>query len=157
MVRYLQSAATGGNMIGTGLDKIGTNEAAVIVVNKMALQITVICVLVLIIKVIVFNINIAVTKGKAAKIASEAGVGLSSINDGGNKTGAAQNPLVAEALAATERAKNIVQNDLENIPLGLVSMVLSALIGRDAVAHIILAIIFTVGRVAHSIVYANNL
>lgn len=57
-----------------------------------------------------------------------------------------------------DRAQRIVNNDQENIPYGLIAMWASALTlsaGKDSqpLTHLILVILFTIARVAHTCVH----
>ena len=56
-----------------------------------------------------------------------------------------------------ERWKRIVQNDLENIPITITLMWVAYICGGDNVTNIVLASLFTLGRIMHTICYIYSL
>jgi glutathione S-transferase len=64
---------------------------------------------------------------------------------------------VLKAREIDYRWKRIVQNDLENIPIGLVVLLGSILVGGNDTANVVLLAIFTFARIAHTYAYANQM
>ena len=66
------------------------------------------------------------------------------------------NKQMKEAKDATDRALEITQKDLENIPTGLAIMLASLLFGRHPMAQIALSFVYAVSRVLHSVMQAYS-
>mmetsp|Transcript_24912 Transcript_24912/g.21794 ORF Transcript_24912/g.21794 Transcript_24912/m.21794 type:complete len:177 (+) Transcript_24912:30-560(+) len=64
---------------------------------------------------------------------------------------------VVVAMTEEERWARIVQNDLENIPITITLMWISVLFGGDNLTNIVLASLFTFGRLTHTICYIYRL
>ena len=62
-----------------------------------------------------------------------------------------------EARMADIRWKQIVLNDVENIPLGLIIFIISNLCGADQILNATCIAVFTAGRICHTISYAYGL
>ena len=67
--------------------------------------------------------------------------------------GREETPEQKSANETTQRKLRIVQNDLENIPIGMLLMYISLLTNYSPVGHITMTILFTVSRVFHTISY----
>lgn len=61
------------------------------------------------------------------------------------------------AIEADLRWERLVRNDLENIPIGLLSAWAAVNSGGNPVVNSAAIVIFTVGRIAHTFAYANGL
>jgi glutathione S-transferase len=69
-------------------------------------------------------------------------------------------PPSLELLKAREvdyRWKRIVQNDLENIPIGLAVLLGSVLVGGHETTNVVLISAFAAARIGHTYAYANEL
>jgi uncharacterized MAPEG superfamily protein len=55
------------------------------------------------------------------------------------------------------RWKRIVQNDLENIPISLVVMLVSVLVGGHEATNVVLITVFAAARIGHTYAYANEM
>ncbi|KAI8891543.1 hypothetical protein BC833DRAFT_613713 [Globomyces pollinis-pini] len=55
------------------------------------------------------------------------------------------------------RWKRIVANDLENIPFGLIIFLLAFITQSNEIVNTVCVILFTVGRVGHTLAYAYSL
>mmetsp|Transcript_41150 Transcript_41150/g.66181 ORF Transcript_41150/g.66181 Transcript_41150/m.66181 type:complete len:171 (+) Transcript_41150:28-540(+) len=71
-----------------------------------------------------------------------------------NEDGNVQSPA---GFSEEERWRRLVQNDLENIPLTIMLMWIAVLCNGDKLTNIVLASLFTVGRIGHSICYIYKL
>ena len=68
------------------------------------------------------------------------------------------NTLVSEQARLDDiRWKQIVLNDLENIPLGLLIFIISILAKADPILNVVCLAVFTAGRICHTISYAYGL
>ena len=68
-----------------------------------------------------------------------------------------ESPEQKAANEVTQRKLRIVQNDLENIPIGMLLMYISLLVNSNHISHIVFTILFTVSRVFHTISYEHKL
>ncbi|KAK3242461.1 hypothetical protein CYMTET_47850 [Cymbomonas tetramitiformis] len=66
-------------------------------------------------------------------------------------------PKVKKAKEDDRRWTRIIQNDLENIPLGLIVSWASVLSAKSSTAHLTFCAMFTLGRIGHTIAYAKGL
>ncbi|TMW68925.1 hypothetical protein Poli38472_001081 [Pythium oligandrum] len=73
---------------------------------------------------------------------------------------ATEDNMTPELMKAREedyRWKRIVQNDLENIPIGLAVFLGSVLVGGHETTNVVLMSAFTAARISHTFAYANQM
>jgi uncharacterized membrane protein YecN with MAPEG domain len=103
-----------------------------------------ICTALLYIKFFVSNMGLGGAKNNAGRRAPE---------DFYQKTGLTEEEQQA-ADAAVDRAQRIVNNDLENIPFGLIIIWASTVSPTAILPHVILVALYTFLRISHTISYA---
>merc|ERR1712166_349915 len=129
-----------------------------LVVNPTSFKTTVICSVILLLKVLFSNMA---TGGARIKSGGRPPGDEKMFSKEGNQNFDGKDredtPEQKHANETTQRKLRIVQNDLENIPIGMLLMYISLLTNHSPLGHIVMTILFTVSRVFHTISYEFKL
>ena len=133
-----------------------------IVFDKSATRVTVLCLVIIIFKMVKSNFEVGFIKYYTGNdMVSEDRKRWEEMREKRNKksetTAEQQAKLMEVSLKKEENLKLIRMNDLESITIGLPTMIASLLFGRRPLAHIIMCIFYTFGRCTHTITYKMHL
>merc|ERR1712195_33144 len=139
--------------------KMTVTDVYTLVVNPACLKTTMICSVVLLLKQLFSNMG---TGGARVKSGGRPPEDQKLFTKEGNQDfdghGRESSPEQTLADQNTMRKLRIVQNDLENVPIGMLLMFISLLVSSQyPTSHMVFTILFTFSRIVHTVSYELKL